>query len=1314
MKTCFEADNILANSVSLQNSGVSSVTIGGRSVSLSSIIGSAVTGEGPDGSAVTGEGPDIRRKLLGMTTNLGTGVNCDATKYGVGEGITADSVFFNGVGNGQVNSEGNSVDSLASWTDAAFQHNMCYLGITVPDLIMLVLDSNFISSLQNLDEQTWAGGVDTMSYNGISYHMADYCANWDTVTGPGSSMSATWSQIKSVVDVVVTKAVETIDSDVTDCMGRNAKSFMAAARVLISTADTYFADIANVQAVVDYWVSRSESLEEEAYAFEIEMDNAILPKCGWEAYKCWFKHNKVAIQAQLNKQLTDAVTEAKTWKAEGQFGKENGVTGVRDQNFVVGNIETQITIPTSCDIPTTYFVEEDGDLASGATAWSGNSFEAFLTLLGNGLTLKTFNSTSGTWGDDSWETCEYCSGTLDGGGMMTIKSSTNTCPNMPILNALMEQMTSDWALYVTAYDEGQAMLGAMRAEELEQIQSLTSQGWSHAKTQTFSHRAEQILADIALVHIPEIVSENIDVFNSFKTDNLWGGFKEVNMTLIDTTNTLANTWGCTGETLAHWQQYETKFGLVGYDACNVGTEDKYRKPFVTGLVFSTILAAYDPFSVYLSTTYCTGLMTAIDNGYDPLFTSSYDGWNSELLVMLHGFGGDHSFLHLSAATMFFMDRGTSRVNLGSEDNESFDITTCSGSVHSGCTVMMAPGGFIVLAPDLSACPLSLRTWYTNSEFSGFVLDYVLYEIPEYISGQLGTALSRFGIFGFSMGGYGTMGALTTYPYMAGQASSFNAPVYPGGCFFFSNCHQECAIDIVMCELEYTTTGMAINSYVLIFEDSMVVSQGAMDPMGYGVAFHLHAYGDKEGEYPLQCGSYEFATGTGRSESYYTKSSVSDLAGECSWQDWGNTLSCATLTGSTQDFLTMPDVFQPHPTVYRSIRMALNGYGSVTTTAFVCPSGECRSNAMGNVVPDFLVEGSTCSIYDCSGVRWCAEYNMAEGSGAYLDPLKATISSAKFVPASVPTSGQFASLSSAGEAVASAYGKFAVASPLLKFYFNKDMFSEYTTLLYMHCSQNDEYDLFTPHATYAELLMSTFFNFSNERKLLAVGDVEGYDNTYFNSASTMGVDFSDCDWHRYTEADLQKTMLVFSDNFRVYTNSLFSATIFATKSADVFTYCFLSTYGFSPSWSVHGGGCPDSYFGDAATEATITKMYTAHEWDVAHSFNEVECDITALMLMIEELADLADSNTSAGCTVSVSQMIPTSEQTGLDFTRTDPANSLSAAVCSATESIGAFSENECTALCVTCTRTSSCVSNMATANTLAACEHLYGTECAIPA
>jgi len=517
----------------------------------------------------------------------------------------------------------------------------------------------------------------------------------------------------------------------------------------------------------------------------------------------------------------------------------------------------------------------------------------------------------------------------------------------------------------------------------------------------------------------------------------------------------------------------------------------------------------------------------------------------------------------------------------------------------------------------------------------------------------------------------------------------------------------------MCELEYTTTGMAINSYVLIFEDSMVVSQGAMDPMGLGVAFHLLAHGDNKGKALLQCGSYEFAQGTGTVESYYTKSSVSGLAGECSWQDWGNTVTCSQLTGGNQNFLTMPSVFGPHPRSYKSIRMALVGYGAISTTTFLCPENKCDST--NNVLPD-LEEDAVCSVYACSSVLWCTEYNMAEGSGAYLDPLKATISSAKFVPASVPTSGQFASLSSAGEAVASAYGKFAVASPLLKFYFNKEMFSDYTTLLYMHCSQNDEYDLFTPHATYAELLMSTFFNFSEtKRKLLAAGMGDGgsYDTSYFNDKSTMGVDFSDCDWHRYTEADLQKTMLVFSDNFRVYTNSLFSATNFATSGAGDFTYCFLDTYGFSPSWSVHGGGCPSEYFGDSATYANadgvaaVTKMYTTHEWDVAHSFNEVECDITALMLMIEELADLADSNTASGCTVSASQMTSVST---LDFTLSDPSDSASAPVCSATESIGAFSENECTALCSACSLSNSCVSDMATANTLAACEHLYGIEC----
>merc|ERR1719408_702127 len=99
--------------------------------------------------------------------------------------------------------------------------------------------------------------------------------------------------------------------------------------------------------------------------------------------------------------------------------------------------------------------------------------------------------------------------------------------------------------------------------------------------------------------------------------------------------------------------------------------------------------------------------------------------------------------------------------------------------------------------------------------------------------------------------------------------------------------------------------------------------------------------------------------------------------------------------------------------------------------------------------------------------------MSEGIGAYLDPLKSLIASSKFVPYSKPVSGLYASLAFEGQVVASAYAKFSVIVPLLKFFYNPTMFNTFQVALYMHCAQNDEYDLFDPHTQYAELLISSF-------------------------------------------------------------------------------------------------------------------------------------------------------------------------------------------------------------------------------------------------
>jgi hypothetical protein len=339
--------------------------------------------------------------------------------------------------------------------------------------------------------------------------------------------------------------------------------------------------------------------------------------------------------------------------------------------------------------------------------------------------------------------------------------------------------------------------------------------------------------------------------------------------------------------------------------------------------------------------------------------------------------------------------------------------------------------------------------------------------------------------------------------------------------------------------------------------------------------------------------------------------------------------------------------------------------------------------------------------------------MSEGADHYLNPLYAMIAAAKFVPASKPQSGQFASLQQVGVPVSSAYVTFSLNSPLMKFNYNNDMYATYPMLLFMHCSQNDEYDLFTPHANYVELLMSTFFVLALGRKRVLLAPETTSEN--FNAKSVFTIDFYDCDWHRFSEKDMHKAMLFFSDAFRTYPISFWVPAVMSNALASSeystnFGFCFLTKYSYVPSYSSHEStACPTSWSAspkgpDSAvfwpsTATTLSAgsetvqgstsscdgsctghrasphpplMMRVSDWDIAHSFNEVECDITTLMLLIEELDDLNDSQQNC--------RIASIAGTSHDFTRWNPSDGDSPTVCSSTEFAGGLSMSTCETKC----------------------------------
>jgi hypothetical protein len=1083
-------------------------------------------------------------------------------------------------------------DGRAEWLDKMMKNEVCFIGTTWTSVIQLILNQGPYNLMTALASAAWDGSTYKVVHNGVTLNMADFSSAFATRgvinSQPTAAVEEKMTALKAAVDVVVQAAIEKISTEVTNCMGTNAATFAKASVAVIDKAIAYFGE-AGFSSQVDFLVSRSESLEEEAYAFEKEMESAQVPECMDEAYKCFFSNNRDAIRDQINDQIASDVNEMKTrdWHVHGD---------TTNYASLATGTAGAITWPDTCQVPKLKLFKEDH---------STNSFENFLDSFSS--SSKSFTGTSGlaaAWnasgtGADIWEGCDTCNQRTGSGIAMKV----GDCLNPTVYDYFYGRYLDDWQKYLEAFSEAQALLVVLKTEENNQISQWTKdEGLVMSEIEDGYFMAEKFLTDAINIHIPEIVHDMEVAWSEYKTSNVWKGFREVNTTDVAFTASISGDYGCTGETLAGLKNHSTKFGIYGYDACSTTSTMKYRKPFITGVLFSEVLGAYDPFSAFLNSQFCSSIVTAYGQNGNMQDISAV---SSELLTMLHGFGGDDTFLHISAESMNFLNRGV--VRTGNPSHATADLVICNtltqtSSTVQPCKMLIAPGGFLVVAPAVAACPLAMKTWYYNSEFAGFALDYVVFEVPYLMATQMSLDLQRFGIFGFSMGGWGTMGAVATYPYAASNAAAFNSPVYPGGCFFLANCHQECYVDHVLCELEYTTTGMAINSYVIIFADSLVISLGSMDPMGVGAAVHLDmtmATKTRDGtQYEIdvvQCGTYTYGGSqaeTTQLTTYYSKSNV--VAGSAAWvngcshQHWNDSLgSCGRWLAADNSQLATPNV--AFDTSKSSIKITFDGFNAGTTVDYSCKTasgGDCTTSAccsntlMANPALATTVPTNTastaynCPMYTCSTFAWCLEKNLAEGSASYLLPLHASVASAKFVPASAPASGAFANLGVTGDLVASAYAKFAMASPTVKFFYNTDMFKSYPTILYMHCSQNDEYELFTPHSLYAQLMIGLLLTTTSEKRHLLEGLDTDSDGGYTrsdnaNSGSVFGVDFSDCDWHTFSESDLQKALLVFSDAFRTYSINMWSPTAFDTAYVAHFQWCFLATNGYTPTFATSG-------------------------------------------------------------------------------------------------------------------------------------------------
>jgi predicted esterase len=241
-------------------------------------------------------------------------------------------------------------------------------------------------------------------------------------------------------------------------------------------------------------------------------------------------------------------------------------------------------------------------------------------------------------------------------------------------------------------------------------------------------------------------------------------------------------------------------------------------PWFEGYMFSTFLGYVEEFTIYFPETYC-----------------DEDAPLIPLVFMLHGFGGDMDFVHFIARAMDYC----------------FQYYWHEARTDPFATfgVMAPPFGFVVACPKDGSGPWGRKSWYSNNLFTGFHMDFIAIELRGYIRSNtrtLNDSANRAGIFGFSMGGFGSFNIGFSYPGLFGFVGAFNAPADGNDCFFTKTCYMWCIVDATWCEILWIAIGLTLNPYVIIKSGVDINSPNSLSPMMHGNAVDLLSRGHYTG------------------------------------------------------------------------------------------------------------------------------------------------------------------------------------------------------------------------------------------------------------------------------------------------------------------------------------------------------------------------------------------------------------------------------------------------------------------------------------
>jgi len=285
------------------------------------------------------------------------------------------------------------------------------------------------------------------------------------------------------------------------------------------------------------------------------------------------------------------------------------------------------------------------------------------------------------------------------------------------------------------------------------------------------------------------------------------------------------TYGCSGAGIDDLFAFTTPLHFWASHKC-AGTPmyTPGETNVVGGVFFSQTLGGFESFAAWMPPTYCEMSKKYFSAGTLP--TQLTSGVKYDTIIMLHGWSGHCDFIDSIALAL------------------SEIVKACTGTNHySGCGTpgtgaMGAVGGFLVVAPEDGSTPMGTKTWYYDSEFTGRHTYFIMDEIPAMIEYTTNCYARARGMFGFSQGGVGSlMFTLNKNGFPA--IAAFNGSVMPNDCFYNNECHQECGVDFVMCEILWTTIHVAFFPYIVVKAGYPVSTEGPYDPMAQGVCKEMY-------------------------------------------------------------------------------------------------------------------------------------------------------------------------------------------------------------------------------------------------------------------------------------------------------------------------------------------------------------------------------------------------------------------------------------------------------------------------------------------